>query len=127
MQSLQRNSVSGDAPHALARVVHCCLAKEPDHRYSSVHDLRENVVQMGGEPDLESGAWGSIATGIQGTANLFGSGSAVEVLLQGERHGHDDYKDALDDDEVLPECKTLIRATLLPRVERHMGALETIA
>ncbi|MCG6927266.1 MAG: serine/threonine-protein kinase [Acidobacteria bacterium] len=32
--------VASDVPHSLARVAHCCLEKEPDDRYSTVHDLR---------------------------------------------------------------------------------------
>ena len=31
---------TSDVPPALARVVQCCLAKEPDDRYTTVHDLR---------------------------------------------------------------------------------------
>ena len=34
------DSVASDVPHSLSRVVHCCLQKEPDDRYSTVHDLR---------------------------------------------------------------------------------------
>ncbi len=34
------DSVAADVPHALARVVHCCLQKAPDDRYTTVHDLR---------------------------------------------------------------------------------------
>ncbi len=92
----------------------------------SVTLLTENVRSMGGEPDHSSGAWGLFATAVQGTADLFGKESALESLKKGEAFGRQSYLDALLDNEVMPECKTLIRDELLPPVNDHLAALERL-
>jgi hypothetical protein len=89
--------------------------------------LSANVRSMGGVPDTGSGAWGAFAATVQGTANLFGPGSAIESLQRGEESGRKDYQDALVDDDVMPECKTMIREELLPRTIAHIAALETLS
>lgn len=91
----------------------------------SVSALEQNVSTMGGSPDRDSGAWGGLTKTIQSTANLLGVDSAVQSLMTGERIGEKNYRDALDDEKVMAECKTLIRTELLPRVEEHIRTLET--
>lgn len=86
--------------------------------------LEENVLAMGGVPDLETGAWGSFATTVQGLAQTFGKTTALESLRLGEKSGLGDYQSALDDRFVLDECKTLIRNRLLPRIEEHLDTLD---
>lgn len=88
--------------------------------------LEENVRSMGGSPDMTSGAWGSFATTIQSAANLFGPESAIEALIRGEKHGQDTYEDAIYDDDVMTECKTLFRSKLLPKVKQHITTLEQL-
>lgn len=92
----------------------------------SVARLQQNVREMGGMPDTDSGAWGTFANTIQAAANLFGAESAIEALQRGEEHGRRDYQDALEDDEVMPGCKDMIRDELLPRVNRHIATLERL-
>lgn len=92
----------------------------------AVRELDANVRSMGGTPDDSSGAWGAVATAVQSVANLFGAGSALESLQQGEKAGQSDYESALEDDEVMVECKNLIRGKLLPPVQRHIATLETL-
>ncbi len=92
----------------------------------SVSLLIANVHSMGGEPDRSSGVWGLFAKTVQGTADLFGAGSALESLKKGEASGRQDYLDALLDHEVMPECKTLIRDQLLPQVNEHLATLERL-
>jgi len=58
--------------------------------------LADNVREMGGEPETDSGGWGVFAKTVQGTANLFGPGSAIESLQKGEEAGRGDYESALD-------------------------------
>jgi len=88
--------------------------------------LTQNVRSMGGIPDTDSGAWGVFAKAVQGTANFFGTGSAVESLLQGEESGRHDYENALGDDKVMVECKVMIREELLPKVRQHIARLEQL-
>ena len=93
---------------------------------TSVSLLEQNVRSMGGEQDRSSGAWGTFATTVQGTANLFGDNSAIGSLQRGEEAGRSDYQDALLDDDVMPESKTLIREKLLPPVMKHIASLERL-
>ena len=88
--------------------------------------ITANVRQMGGEPEEGSGAWGVFANAVQGTANLFGAGSALESLKRGEEAGRQDYQDALLDDDVMPECKQMIRDELLPPVIEHIASLDRL-
>lgn len=97
-----------------------------DEHATAVSRLRENVREMGGTPEADSGAWGLFAKTIQSAANLFGRGSALESLQQGEEQGRRDYESALKDEEVLPGCKVLIRDELLPGTQRHIATLERL-
>lgn len=88
--------------------------------------LSANVREMGGEPEQDSGAWGLFTAAVQGAANLFGTNSAIESLKRGEIAGRKDYQDALLDDEVMSECKEMIREELLPPVIEHIASLERL-
>jgi uncharacterized protein (TIGR02284 family) len=102
------------------------LTRLRDHHVEAVATLEENVRSMGGQPDETSGAWGAFANTVQGTANLFGAGSALEALQKGEQSGQGDYENALEDHEVMPECKLLIQERLLPRTTEHISTLERL-
>jgi hypothetical protein len=79
---------------------------------------------MGGEPDRDSGAWGTFAKAIQSAANLIGENSAQKALLEGEEHGLKEYQESLANEHTMPECKEMIRTELLPRIEQHIGKLK---
>lgn len=96
-----------------------------EHR-DAVLTLTENVRSMGGESSPDSGAWGAFATTVQGAANALSDESALASLQAGEKAGKLDYETALKDDEVMPECKEMIRSNLLPAVERHIQALDAL-
>ena len=98
---------------------------QSEHRQSAT-TLAANVREMGGEPETDSGAWGTFANAVQSAANLFGPESAIESLQKGEEHGRDDYQDALEDENVMDVCKTMIRTELLPRVTNHIAVLERL-
>jgi len=93
----------------------------------SAHRLSTSVREMGGTPETSSGAWGTLATTVQGAANLFGTGSAMESLQRGEEMGRNGYEEAMRDDGVMPEMKVMIRDELLPSTGRHIAALERLA
>ena len=88
--------------------------------------LAANVRDMGGEAQTDSGAWGVFTGAIQGTANLFGTASAIESLRQGEEMGRKDYQNALLNDDVMIDCKLMIREEMLPRVIKHIAHLEKL-
>ena len=98
---------------------------QAEHREAATK-LASNVREMGGVPDTDSGAWGVFAKAVQGAANLFGTESAIESLQKGEEHGRRDYMDALEDDDVMTDCKAMIRSELLPKVENHIRVLEAL-
>lgn len=93
----------------------------------SVRFLKENVLEMHGLPETNSGSWGSFTSAIQTTANFFGEESALRSLQQGEELGRSAYEDALADENVMPDCKRLMRDRLLPAVNQHISKLETIS
>jgi len=93
-----------------------------DHQ-DSIGILAENVRKMGGQPAKDSGAWGGFAQAVQGVSNLFGESAALSSLKKGEEKGKKDYQDALEDDALMPECKEIVRNTLLPRQEAHIQIL----
>jgi uncharacterized protein (TIGR02284 family) len=102
------------------------LSRLRDHHAEAVSTLEENVLSMGGQPDEHAGAWGAFANTVQGTANLLGANSALEALQKGEQSGQGDYEKALEDDEVMAECKNLIQTRLLPRTTEHIEILERL-
>jgi len=98
---------------------------QTEHR-ESANKLAANIREMGGVPDTDSGAWGVFAKSVQGAANLFGTGSAIESLQRGEEHGRNEYRDALENEDVMDSCKRLIRNELLPKVDNHIKVLERL-
>ena len=96
-----------------------------DHR-ESVSKLKANIMSMGGNPDTDSGAWGTFAKGVEGAAKFFGERSAVAALREGEEFGIGLYDAAMEDDDVLPDCKNLIATELRPPLNVHISSLEAI-
>ena len=96
-----------------------------DHR-AAANTLRQHVHGFGGKPDQDSGAWGAFAKTVEGTAKLFGNTAALKALKEGEEHGIHTYEDALLDQDVAEECKTLIRSTLLPQTREHIATLDRL-
>ena len=92
----------------------------------SLQRLHDNVVEMGGAPTTDSGAWGTFANSIQAAAGLFGENAALSSLIQGEQHGIRDYESALENEDVMPECKDFIRTELLPRTKINLTTLEAL-
>lgn len=99
------------------------LQRLRENHSAAVLQLEENVLSMGGRPDTDSGIWGAFANVIQATANVLGSGAALEALQQGEKSGESEYVDALNDEHVLDDCKVLISTRLLPQSKEHVMTL----
>lgn len=92
----------------------------------SVIRLSECIRAAGGEPEERSGAWGVFAMALQGAANLFGEGSAVEALQRGEETMHSDYEDCLRDEGLPTAFKSIIYSELLPRIAKNIASLERL-
>jgi demethoxyubiquinone hydroxylase (CLK1/Coq7/Cat5 family) len=96
---------------------------ETEHR-EAAELLRSQVVQRGGKPAADSGAWGTWARAVEGAASLFGNAAALRTLREGEEHGVSSYESALQEPALDAECKELISAKLLPRTRAHLPVLD---
>jgi bacterioferritin (cytochrome b1) len=61
-----------------------------------VTTIRRYVQELGGEPTVDSGAWGTFAKLIENGAALFGENAAIAALEEGEDKGVGDYRDVKD-------------------------------
>jgi hypothetical protein len=96
-----------------------------DHEHSA-SAIRHHLIQMRAIPKDSSGAWGSFAQAVEGTAKLLGESPALAALEQGEEIGASDYRDALGNEDVMTSIKDEIRKLFLPRVENHITTLKAI-
>jgi uncharacterized protein (TIGR02284 family) len=97
---------------------------ERDHR-DAAKELWNHIEQHGGKPSEGSGAWGSWAKAVEGTAKLFGNAAALKALKEGEEHGLKDYQSALENKDLAPECITLIRS-LIEKQREHIPVLDRL-
>src|SRR5689334_1227407 len=49
------------------------------------------ILELGGDPPVSSGPWGTFAKAVEGAATALGEKSAIKVLEEGEDHGLRDY------------------------------------
>jgi hypothetical protein len=116
IEKLEDNNAPGAAElHALRR----------DHR-DAADALWHHLEGHGAKPSEGSGPWGAFAQAITGTAKLFGNTAALKALKEGEEHGAKDYEDALNDEHLPAECKTLIRNQLLTKQREHVTILDRL-
>lgn len=99
------------------------LQEVRDEHERSAQRLREHLIDMGAAPATDSGAWGSFAQAVEGTAKLLGESPALAALEAGENHGIDEYEEALRNPNVMEEIKTVIRGDLLPALSDHVATL----
>jgi uncharacterized protein (TIGR02284 family) len=96
-----------------------------EHR-EAANTLRQEVHQLGGQPEHGSGAWGAFAKAVEGTARLFGSSAALKALKEGEERGVKDYEKALQEPDLPAEVQNLIRTRLLPQTRSHVQLLDRL-
>ncbi|MGX2041429.1 DUF2383 domain-containing protein [Methylocaldum sp. MU1018] len=96
-----------------------------DHR-DSASRLRTRIVEQGGKPSEDSGAWGSWSKMVMGGAKLLGDKVALSALRQGEESGIKDYEEALRDADIPGDVRHLIQTTLLPRQQQHVNVLNRL-
>lgn len=102
------------------------LRRIRDEHREAANVLRQHVRQHGGEPDTDSGWWGTWATLVEGTAKLFGQTAALKALKEGEEHGIKEYREALEDKNLSSDCQVLIRTQLLPHCQSHIAELDRL-
>lgn len=97
------------------------IAREHGH---AVDRLRQEVRKAGGMPAESSGAWGTFAQTVEGTAKAFGDAAAIKALKEGEEHGLKDYESALE--QVDSSTRDLIAGDLIPAQRRHIQRLDLL-
>jgi len=97
-----------------------------EQHQTSCDILAGHVEGMNGEPNLESGAWGTITTTVQAAANLLGEDSAVSCLINGENLGIGLYEQALENDGLTELARKNITDDLLPPLRRNIAVLEVL-
>ena len=132
LNSLLRGELSAVETYqqALEKGTHTASSSElrrihDEHRHAATI-LSQHVEQHGGEPDRSSGAWGSFAKAVEGTAKLFGNEAALKALKEGEEHGIKEYRQALTEKELPNDCAVLIESKLLPNAIAHVPALDRL-
>jgi hypothetical protein len=93
-----------------------------DHR-DAADALWHRLERKGERPSEGSGAWGAFAKAVEGTAKLFGNAAAIKALKEGEEHGLEEYREALDEDGVSAENETLLRE-FMTRQQQHLQILD---
>ncbi len=92
----------------------------------AVATLRNQIRRCGGQPEEDSGAWGTFAQAVEGAAKVFGNTTALKALKEGEEQGITDYESALKTGELPTDCKTAIVSTLLPQTRGHVAVLDSL-
>jgi uncharacterized protein (TIGR02284 family) len=129
MNALLRGELAATATYqqALEKVGHEAGADELrdiyQEHWAAVDQLRQYVRAQAGEPDQESGLWGAFARAVEGGVKILDNTAALKALQEGEEHGLRSYEDALQDQHIPADCKTLIRSTLLPQTRSHIQVL----
>ncbi len=109
--------LGGDEAATPLRTIHA------DHR-AAANELRQHVHQLGGQPNQDSGTWGTFAKAVQGSANLLGNKAAFKALKEGEEHGIKDYQDALAGGARLPEPCRAGLGVLIAQGKEHIAVLD---
>jgi hypothetical protein len=63
-----------------------------DHQEAAA-ELRAFLKEFGHDAEVSSGAWGTFAKVVEGTAKLLGTGPALRALREGEQHGLRQYEE----------------------------------
>lgn len=96
-----------------------------DNHQNAVDKLKTHASKDVKEDAQSTGVWGTFTKAWTGGAKLFGDNAALKALSQGEEHGIREYKEALNDENVRPEVKQMIRTQFLPKQEKHLETLKT--
>jgi len=103
--------------HALAD-----LHQIREHHGHAVVLLREQMDKFGGEQVESPGPWSCFEAAVKGGAHALG----FAALKQGEQHAINEYELALNNEDVNPECKVMIRAELLPHDKENLEKLDRL-
>jgi uncharacterized protein (TIGR02271 family) len=95
-----------------------------DHEQAAAQ-LRAIVRQMGGTESNDSGAWGTWANAVMGTAKLFGDKAALKSLKEGEESGIEDYESLLQDSDASSEIRNVF-TSICSKEKEHVRMLDRL-
>lgn len=92
----------------------------------AVSSLQSLISRLGGTPCEDSGTWGTWAKFVQGGANMLGKKAALMALHGGEKSGAEAYEEALQEEELPADVRSLIETKLLPAQQAHIRTLDRL-
>lgn len=95
-----------------------------DHEEAAAQ-LRDMIRRLGGTASNDSGAWGTWASTVMGTAKLFGDKSALKALKEGEESGIKDYQAVLQD-RVPPADVADAFQAIVSKEQEHVRQLDLL-
>lgn len=101
----------------LAEIYHC-------HQKNAV-ELTLLIEEQGEDPSIASGAWGSVVSGLMNMARFIGEKSALNLLIEGEEHGLNEYNNLLNESDSV-SVKVQISESFLPQARINIGKLRGI-
>lgn len=93
-----------------------------DHQQVA-NKITKHVISLGGKPSQSSGAWGTWATTVEGSAKLLGNAAAFKALKEGEEHGVKEYQEILEETSVPQSVKDDLK-TNLSKQQEHIKILD---
>jgi hypothetical protein len=132
VQSLHRGELAAIATYdqAIEKIeradARATLGRLRDEHRAAADSLKARVVALAGTPATEAGPWGQWTKLVTGASGALGEDAMLGTLKAGEKHGIDEYEDALADAEVDAATKELARS-LLQKQRDHVAALEALS
>jgi bacterioferritin (cytochrome b1) len=87
--------------------------------------LREQVLQLGGEPVDSSEPWSACAAMVA-DAQVVTPVTALAALKQGEEHVCNEFEDCVKHKFTNTECLNLVQSKLLPTSRKHVAELNRL-
>lgn len=100
------------------------LQKIRDEHNRAVRELRDRLIQVGGEPSDHADH--PSADPVAGSAKAIGAAAVLAALRQLEEHNVSAYEAAVGSDDIHPDCQRVIRTDLLAAGRRHVDELNRI-
>lgn len=97
-----------------------CQESHLERREALIH----RIELIGGEPATTSGAWGTFAKVVEGSAAGLGSGPALVILGEGEGHGYRSYEKHMKGLD--PELEDFVARELFPKQQATSRILERL-
>lgn len=96
-----------------------------DHK-RAVRELMNDASMHDVDVPESSGAWGSWAKLVTGTAKTMGEEMALRALKEGEEHGLKLYEDALKKEKLPESTKTRIEQEFIPLQQQHIREIDSL-